>query len=138
MDLRQRARDLSLLLCGALGAYLLSVVVTARLGVWLAGLVRHSPTAWDRVALGLVALDLGKLPGLIAAAWLLARATKLPAWGNALGLTLGTYALDVAVSSMLQQWAWLWWSPGVMACRVAAAALLVWLLIMVTRRRRTD
>ena len=134
--LKKTGRDLSLVFCGSLGAYLVSLVVTARLAMLLSDAIRHSPSVWARVALGLVALDLGKVPGLLLASWILARATHLSPWGNAVGLVLMVYAFDLVVSSMLQQFGWLWGEPAVLACRVAAAVILSLLLARLTKRWR--
>jgi len=128
-----RARDISLIFCGALGAYLLSLVVMARLGLLLLDAARASDAAWVKVALGMVALDLGKVPGLLLVGWVMARATRLPTYGNAIGLVLVVYAFDVGVSALLQQAAWLWAEPAVLGCRVAVAAGLVVMLARLTR-----
>ena len=130
------ARDISLIFCGALGAYLISLVVMARLGIPLTSVARTTDSVWIKVALGMVALDLGKVPGLLLVGWLLARATRLSPLGFALGLVLVVYAFDVAVSSLLQQAAWLWAEPLVLVCRVAAVVAMVAMLVGLTRRRR--
>ncbi len=132
-----RARDISLIFCGALGAYLLSLVVMARLGLLLLDAARASDAAWVKVALGMVALDLGKVPGLLLVGWVMARATRLPTYGNAIGLVLVVYAFDVGVSALLQQAAWLWAEPAVLGCRVAVAAGLVVMLARLTRWLRS-
>lgn len=134
-----KGRDLALIFCGALGAYLISLVVMARLGILVLGAARGSDSTWLKLALGMVALDLGKVPGLLLVGWAMARATRLAPWGNALGLVLLVYVFDVAVSVLLQQAGWLWAEPAVLACRVAAAAGMVALLAWLTRwlRRRT-
>ena len=134
--LMHKGRDLSLIFCGALGAYLISLVVMARLGILLLGAARGSESTWIKMALGMVALDLGKVPGLLLVGWGMARATRLSSWGNALGLVLMVYGFDVIVSALLQQAAWLWAEPAVLACRVASAAGLVVLLEWLTRRLR--
>ena len=134
--LMNTGRDLSLIFCGALGAYLISLVVVARLSVPMLGVARGTDAAWIKVALGMVALDLGKLPGLLLVGWLLARATRLRPLFYALCLVSVVYAFDVIVSTLLQQAAWLWAEPAVLACRVAAAAGLVGMLVALTRRLR--
>jgi hypothetical protein len=136
MRLRRAAHDWSLLFCGAVAVYLVSAVVAARLAVWLAAAIRSSPSAAARVVLGVLALDLSKAIGLTLAALLLANVVKLGALATALGLVLLTYALDVVVSMLLQQGGWLVLAPAVLACRVAAVALLVALVQLVVRRRR--
>jgi hypothetical protein len=136
MSLRRAAHDWCLLFCGAVAVYLVSAVVAARLGVWLAAAVRSSPSAAARVVLGVVALDLSKAVGLTLAAVLLANVVRLAPLAAAAGLVLLTYALDVAVSLLLQQGSWLVLAPAVLACRVAALALLVALVQFVIRRRR--
>ena len=132
------ARDISLIFCGALGAYLISLVVMARLSVPLTSVAQTTDSAWIKVALGMVALDLGKAPGLLLVGWLLARATRLSPLSFALGLVLVVYAFVVAVSSLLQQAAWLWAEPLVLVCRLAAVVAMVATLAGLTGwRRRT-
>ena len=135
MSLRRAAHDWCLLFCGGVAVYLVSAIVAARLGVWLATATRSSPSAAARVVLGVVALDLSKAIGLTLAAALLANVLKLTPLVAAAGLVLLTYALDVAVSLLLQQ-SWLVLAPAVLACRVAALSLLVALVHLVIRRRR--
>lgn len=130
------ARDLSLIFCGALGAYLVSLVVMARVSVPLLPVARSTDAAWVKLALGMVALDLGKVPGLLLVGWLLARATRLTPLASSMGLVLLVYVFDVAVSSLLQQAAWLWTEPLVLVCRLAAVACFVALLTALTRRLR--
>ncbi len=130
------ARDISLIFCGALGAYLVSLVVMANVAVPLLPVARSTDAAWVKVALGLVALDLGKVPGLLLVGWLLARATRLTPLSAAMGLVLLVYALDVAVSVLLQQAGWLWAEPLVLVCRLAAVGCSVALLTALTRRLR--
>ncbi len=135
LPLRPLARDLSLLLCGAVGAFLISTWLAARVAVPLATAMGGS-SAVARVVAGALALDLTKAPGLLAAAWLLgATLTLRPTWTAALLVALG-YGLDLAVAALLQQLPWLWTNPSILLSRAAVALLLVWLVRLVVVRRR--
>jgi hypothetical protein len=136
MNLRRALHDGCLVLCGALAAYLLSVVVAARAGLWLAATLRGSSSAAARLALGVVALDASKALGLLAVGSLLANMVSLRPLAVALGLVLTTYLFEVAVALLLQQADWLLLAPAVLVCRVVAAALLVAVVHLLVRRRR--
>ena len=72
--------------------------------------------------------------GLILTGAVLATARR--AFFLAMGLVLLVYALDVAVSVLLQQAGWLWAEPLVLVCRLAAVGCSVALLTALTRRLR--
>lgn len=134
--LRRQAHHWSLLFCGAVGSYLISVVLAARLSMWLAEVIRSSPSALARVGLGVVALDLSKAPGLLLVTLVLATAVTLGPRAFALGLILMVYAMELIITLMLGQAAWLFGEPIVLVCRVLAAALLGGMVILILRRRR--
>jgi hypothetical protein len=136
MELRRRAHDWSLVLCAATFAYLLQVVLTARLAGWLVRVLGESPSVAGRVLLGTLGLDLAKAPALLGAAWLLARLTQLAPLTLALGVTLLCFGLEAAVVTILQQAPWLLGEPLVLLCRGLAAALLVLLATLVARCER--
>jgi hypothetical protein len=119
------------------GVYLISVLLAARLGLWLAGAASGwAPDSAARPILGAVALDLSKAPGLLLAALLLANNVAARPWIAGLALVLVTYALEVLVTLVLGQTGWLFVPVGVVACRVVSAALLVLLTSVVLRKRR--
>jgi hypothetical protein len=134
---RRSARDWSLIFCAAVGTYLISVLLATRLSLWLSDAARDWESAAGRVALGLVALDLSKLPGLLLAALILGRALTTKPWAAALGLVAMTFGFEVIIAAILDQTAWLLGPAAVLACRAAAAALLVLLTTLVLRRRQS-
>jgi uncharacterized membrane protein YdcZ (DUF606 family) len=133
---RRSAHDWSLIFCAAVGTYLISILLATRLSLWLSDAARDWESAAGRVALGVVALELSKLPGLLLAALLLGRALTTRPFAAALGLVVMTYGFEVIVSAILDQTAWLLGPAAVLACRAVAAALLVLLTALVLRRRR--
>ncbi len=136
--LRRHAHDWSLLFCGAVGTYLLSIILAARLSLWLAEVIRSSPSPVARIGLGMVALELSKAPGLIIVTWVLATAVTLGPRSFTLGLILIVYAFELIMALMLGQAAWLFGEPVVLLCRVLAAALLGWMVILIIRRQRME
>jgi hypothetical protein len=138
VSIRRRAHDWGLVFATVVGVYLVSVVLAARLARALAAALGSSPTVVGRVLLGALALDLSKLPALLLGALLTAAATKLGPLALALGLTLGSLALEVAVSAALGQAPWLVADPLVLGCRLLVVGLLavVVRLVIVRRRRR--
>ena len=135
-DWRQIAHDTGLLFCGAIMAYLLSVLVVRLVGVPLAWAIRDWQSLAARVALGVLALDLSRAPVLAVVAWAIGRSTRVPPLTAAVTLVLLTYGFDVAVTAILGQLGPLFGSVPVALCRAAAAALLVWPTFLVFRRRQ--
>ncbi len=136
VQFRRHAREWSLVFSGAVGAYLLSIIVTARLSLLLSDAVLGLASTWARVALGMLALDLGKIPGVLLASWLLALISRLSPLAIALGLVLTAYGFDLGVTLLLKQASWLWGHPMVLLCRILAAALQVWLAVLTVRWKR--
>jgi hypothetical protein len=136
MNWRRPAHDWSLIFCAAVGAYLISVLVATRLSLWLAGVAGSWESTVARVALGVVALDLSKLPGLLLAAVVIGASLRASPWLSASGLVLLIYLLDAAVTALLDQVDWLYAEPVILLCRLAAAAVLAWVTMLVLRRRR--
>jgi hypothetical protein len=136
MSLRRAARDGSLIFCGAVGAYLVSAVLAARLALGLSAVLEASPSVVLRVAVGAVTLDLSKALGLLAAAWFLGPRVGLPPLAGALGLVALTYAVEAGITTLLQQASWLLFEPWIVLCRVALAGLLVMGARWILRRRR--
>ena len=133
---RRTAHDAGLIFCAAVGSYLLSVLAATRLSLWLSGAARDWESAAGRVALGVLALDLSKLPGLLLAALLLGSSLGARPWIAAFGLVALTYLFELIVSAILEQTAWLLGPGAVLLCRAGAAALLVALTTLVLRWRR--
>jgi hypothetical protein len=131
--MRALARNAALLLFGAVGAYLLSAVIAARLALLLVD--AGGSSVWLRVLFGVIALDLSKLPGLLLAAWLLAATTKLRPMPSAVALVALTFALEIIIALLLGQHRWLWASAMVLLCRAAAASLLVYAVARLVRWR---
>ena len=136
MSLRRRARDWSLLFCAAIACFLLSVLLSARLGVWLAARLQPSSVA-GRLLLAVAVLDLLKAPALLAAARLLRPSLGLGPTTAAAGLVGLTYLLEVGVGAALGQLGWLSEHPGALAARLAAAVLLALLARQLLRRPPT-
>lgn len=133
---RARSHDAGLIFCSAVAAYLLSVLFARLVGVPLALAVRTVESLAARVALGVVALDLTRLPALLAVAWAVGSAVRFPPLGSSLALVLLVYGIDLAVVLIMGQAGPLYGSLPVVLCRLAAAALLVWLTVLVFRRRQ--
>lgn len=136
MSWRRQAHDLGLVFCGALGTYLVSIIVARALGGALADAVRSWESAAARVALAVLAIDLSRAPALLAVAWLVGPTIQLRPLPAALGLVLLTYLFDLLMAAVLGQLAPLFGNLPVLLCRAAAAALLVWLTALVIRRRQ--
>lgn len=136
--LRQWARDVGLIFCGAVAAYLLSVLLVARLGPMLSGFVEGAESRWLHVFAGVLAMDVGKAPGLLLVAYVLARAVRIGPVVTAAGLTLGTYSFDILISLLLGQFRWLWGHWAVATVRSTMVVLLVVLTAFFMRwcRRR--
>lgn len=134
IQLRALGRDASLIFCAAVAAYLVGAWLAARVAPALAGVLGDRGPVL-RVVVGVLALDLVRAPGLLGVAWLLGPLIAArPAYAAA-AVVLLSYACDAAVAALLQQFAWLWGEPAVLLCRAAAAALLIWLVRLVLRRR---
>lgn len=136
MNWRRPAHDWSLIFCAAVGAYLLSVLVATRLSLWLAGAARSWESPAARVALGVVGLDLSKLPGLLLAAVVIGSSLKARPWISSIGLVLMIYLIDAVVTALLGQIGWLYAEPVILLCRLAAAAALTWVTMLVLKRRQ--
>ncbi len=138
MSWRRRAHDIGLVFSGALGSYLVSIVVARALAVLVAGAIRSWESAAARVVLAVVALDLSRAPALLAVAWLVGSTIQLRPLSAALGLVLLTYVFDLLVAAVLGQLTALFGNLAVLLCRAAAAALLVWVTALVIRRRQRE
>jgi hypothetical protein len=136
MNWRRPAHDWSLIFCAAVGTYLLSVLVATRLGLWLADMARSWESQVGRVALGVVGLDLSKLPGLLLAAVVIGSSLRASPWLSSIGLVAMVYLIDLVVSALLGQAGWLYAEPVTLLCRLAAAAVLAWVTMLVLRRRQ--
>lgn len=127
---RRVARDLSLIFCAALAAYLASLLLGARLGIWLVAVLPADSSLPLRLLLGTLVLDFSKAPPLLLLAWALRRALSLRPIVAALGLLGFTYGLELLTGLALGQVPPLAWP--VLASRGLALALLVaalrWLL----------
>lgn len=133
---RQVAHDGGLLFCGAIGAYLLSMLVVRLVGVPLVQAIRDWQSLAARVVLGVLAQDLSRAPVLLAVALAIRGSIHSPPLAAAAALVLLTYGFDLAVAAILGQLGPLYGSLAVVLCRLAAAALLTWLTFLVFRRRR--
>jgi hypothetical protein len=89
-----------------------------------------------RIFLSIAILDLSKLPGLVLLAWLIGGAIRLRPWIAAGGLTLLVYLLDTVVTVVVGQNPWPPDQPLVLLGRIASAALIGWLVVLILGRRR--
>jgi hypothetical protein len=133
---RTAARDTSLLFCAGLAGYLVSILLAARLGVFLVGALPGEHSTLVRLLLGTLVLDLTKAPGLLLLAWGLGRILAIrPTTGAALLLGF-CYGLELLAMLAMGQTGGLSW-PALL-CRIVAAGLIFaaarWILI---RRART-
>jgi len=136
-SLRQRVHDLSLVFVGALGVYLLSVLLAGRLAPLAAAALRESSSLAGRVLLGALVEGVSRLPWLLIAAAALASATRLSTRVLAVSLLCFCFALDAAVIAVLGQAGWMLLDPLILGCRVAVHVLLgVAVALLVARRRR--
>ncbi|MBK8482010.1 MAG: hypothetical protein IPL40_12700 [Proteobacteria bacterium] len=136
MSLRLLAREASLLFFGTLASYLAHAALAGRLLSWITriGVVDAAP--WLQVAVGVAALDGSKLLGLLAVAWVIGPLLVSRPWCAATALLLAGLALELAVNALLQQLRGLWTPWPLAATRLVAAALLLWPLAALLRRRR--
>jgi len=132
----RRLRDLALLLFGALGAFVLATMLSGPLSVLLLRVAGDSEIR--RLFLGLIALDVPKIPGLLGAAWLFAPAVMLRPTTVAVLLTAGVFGFDFLLAAALGQSAWLWASWSILLFRLAAALLMALGLRRVVLRRVDD
>jgi hypothetical protein len=89
-----------LLFCGVILAYFVSILVAGLLLRATLPHLRNLSGGPAGLVVGLMLLDLGKLPGLVLAAFVLGRLTELGPRLAALVLTLGVYALDMAAAAV--------------------------------------
>jgi hypothetical protein len=130
---RAWARDASLLFCAGLAGYLVSILLAARLGVFLVAALPGDHSTLVRLLLGTLVLDLSKAPGLLLLAWGLRRILSLSPNTAAL-LVLGfCYGLELLTALALGQSGGLRWSG--LLCRIAAAGLLFAALRWILARR---
>ena len=97
---RHRLRVASLVFSGIVAAYFASVLISSALFRAALPHLRHRGGWLSGLLLGLMILDLGKLPGLALAAFVLGRMTELRPRLVAAALTLGLYALDFAAAAV--------------------------------------
>ncbi|MCA9668545.1 MAG: hypothetical protein KC503_23295 [Myxococcales bacterium] len=129
--MRQLARNAALILFAALGAYLLSLPLSARLALLFAKSALSSPLG--AVLLALLALDLSKLPTLLLMGWLFGRGVTLSPASTAAALVATTYALEVGVSLLLDETRWMK-SASVLLARAAAMFVLIFVTRLVIKR----
>ena len=134
--MRALVRDGALLLFGALGCYLLGVVLAGQLGAPLLALVRDPPSSLQRLLLAFVVFDLTKALPLAGIGWLLGPLLAGRPWPRAVSLVLLTYLVEVVVAALLGQLAGLGQRPWLLLGRLAAIALLVGMVGAILRRRR--
>lgn len=135
-SVRQAAHDWSLVFVAALGVYLLSILLAARLARALAAAVGVSPSLSGRFLLGALAEGASRLPVLLLAAAALAAATRLGAWAIGVGLALLCFGLDATVSAVLGQAGWMLLDPLVLGGRLGVHALGALASAWLVRRRR--
>ena len=136
MSWRRRAHEWGIIFCSAFGVYLLATLLAARVAPWVAGAIRGWDSLAGRIVVGIVALDLTRAPVLLLAAWVAGRSLTTSPRGAAVTIVLLTYLFELAVALILGQAGWLFLEPAVLLCRLAAAALLVWLTAWTLKRRR--
>lgn len=136
MTWRARVRTLGLLFCGAVGAYLLQVVLLSPLMVAMARWLRGVESLGLRLLVGVLLIDGGKLLGLLPAAFLLGRGSAFGPWTAATLLMLLLLSLEAAVALVLGQTGWLYGSAALLALRAAVSVLVVWAVAAVLRRRQ--
>jgi hypothetical protein len=133
--MRDKARQVSLLFFGAVGAFLITLLVAApimRLVMWFSG-TWSTPTL--RVIVGAAALDLVKALGLLSAAWLIGPMLRLRSTIAAIVLVVLTYSLDLGLLMLIQQAHASLSNPVVLLTRGAMLALLVLVTREALRRR---
>ena len=135
-NLRQAAHDWSLVFAAALGVYLLSTLLAARLARALVAALGASRSLSGRVLLGALAEGVSRLPFMLLAAAALAAATRLAPRALGVGLPLLCFGLDAAVSAVLGQAAWMLLDPLILGCRVAVHVLLGVAVAVLARGRR--
>ena len=133
---RQRAHDAGLIFCASVAVYLISTVTARLVGVQVASDVRGWESTVARVALGVVVMDLTRLPALVLTAGVFGGSLQVrPIWA-AVGLVLTTYGLDAMIAFLLGQSGPLFGAVPVLLLRTAATSLLIWITCLVFRRRR--
>ena len=120
------ARTAALILLASTGAYLLSLVSVSWLAYRVARGLQDLSHPWLKLLLGVVLLDLGKLVGLLPAAWLIARRIALRPILAAAALVLLCFAIELAVMATIGQADWVLQTPAILATRCCVAALMVW------------
>jgi hypothetical protein len=136
-SLRQRAHDWSLVFVCALGVYLLSIPLAARIARVLVSALGASASLSLRVLLGALAEGVSRLPWMLLAAVVLASATRLSPRALGAGLPVLCFGLDAAVTAVLGQAPWMLQDPLILGCRLALHALLgVGVALLAARRRR--
>jgi hypothetical protein len=134
--MRALAKDFALLTFGALGAYLIGVVLAGQLGTPLLALVRDPPSALLRLLLAFVVFDLTRAPPLAGIAWLLGPLLAGRPGSRGVSLVLLTYLLEVVVAALLGQLGAIGQRPWLLLGRLVAIALLVAMVGAIFRRRR--
>lgn len=135
MTWRARVRTLGLLFCGAVGAYLLQVIVLSPLMVAMARWLRGVESVGLRLLVGVLLIDGGKLLGLLPAAFLLGRGSAFAPFTAAVLLVTLLLLLEAAVALVLGQTGWLYGSAALLALRGAMLVLVSWAVAAVLRRR---
>jgi len=120
------ARNAAVLLLGSIGAYLLGSLTISWLAFQVSRAVRHLEPAWLQALLGVLLLDIGKLIGLLPAAWVIRRAVTLSPWPAAAVLVVLCFMLELAMMAVIGQAGWVLSEPTLMATRAATGAALVW------------
>jgi TRAP-type C4-dicarboxylate transport system permease small subunit len=131
---RRAVRDIALLLCAAVAAYLLTALTIAPLAVVVARYLQNVGASWY-VAFGAATLlDLGKLVGLLPVGWMVRRAVSIRPALAAVMLVFLCYGLELAVMVILQQAAWAWRSPTIWLARAVVGLLSSVVVASVMRR----
>ena len=136
MTWRARVRTLGLLFCGAVGAYLLQVILLSPLMVAMARWLQGVESLWGRVLVGVLLIDGGKLLGLLPAAFLLGRGSAFAPTTAAIMLVSLLLLLEGAVALVLGQTGWLYSSAALLALRAAVIVLVTWAVTAVLRKRQ--
>jgi len=125
-----------LIFCASVAVYLISTVTARLVGVQVASAVRGWESTVARVALGVVVMDLTRLPALVLTAGVFGGSLQVrPIWA-AVGMVLTTYGPDAMIAFLLGQSGPLFGAVPVLLLRTAATSLLIWITCLVFRRRR--
>lgn len=127
----------ALLLFGGLAAYLIALLAWGRLALWISRLA-IGPT--EKMLLGVLILDLGKLIGLLPVAWLIGIQRPLRPTLAAPILVGLHFLFELLVMSMVEQARWIWSPAWIAATRGSVLLLLIvpvyWVMVRQGDRSR--